>query len=354
MTAPLSAVLDFPYPAPPAPGETIEVAPGILWLRMPLPFALDHINLWLLAEPAGYTLVDCGYGDAATRALWARHFASTLHGRPIRSIVATHCHPDHVGNAAWLAGHYGCAVAMTYAEYLAAHALADGRGGHGPEATNALFRRHGLAREHLDALAARGNHYKRGVPELPVSFARLLADDSIAAGGTAWRVIEGHGHSPEHAALHSAERAVLISGDMLLPRISTNVSVLAIEPDGNPLARFLDSLQAFDKLPADTLVLPSHGLPFRGIPLRTAQLRAHHAMRLEELAAAVAAAAPSHLSAADVVPVLFRRALDTQQLFFAMGEAIAHLNYLWHAGRLARRIAADGALHFALRSTTPG
>jgi glyoxylase-like metal-dependent hydrolase (beta-lactamase superfamily II) len=346
MTAPLIAVLDFPHLVPPAPGEAIEVAPGILWLRMPLPFALDHINLWLLAEPGGYTLVDCGFGDAPTRALWERHYETTLRDRPIRRIIATHCHPDHIGNAAWLAAHFDCTVAMTHAEYLVAHALAGGHSGYHPAANNDLFRRHGLGAEPLAELAARGNHYKRGVPELPTTFSRLIADDHVAGGGASWRIIEGHGHSPEHAALHSPERGVLISGDMLLPKISTNVSVNAVEPDGNPLARFLDSLQAFDELPPDTLVLPSHGLPFRGIPLRTAQLRTHHAMRLDELAGAVAAAAPEPVSAADVVSVLFRRALDSHQLFFAMGEAIAHLNYLWHAGRLARHIDPHGAVSF--------
>ncbi len=140
--------------------------------------------------------------------------------------------------------------------------------------------------------------------------------------------------------------ALLISGDMLLPKISTNVAVWAVDPDGNPLARFLDSLAAFERLPPDTLVLPSHGLPFRGIAVRVAQLRAHHDARLAELAAAVAAAA-APLSAADLVPVLFRRELDLQQRFFAMGEAIAHLNFLWHARRLDRRVAADGAIRFA-------
>ncbi|MDH5246494.1 MAG: MBL fold metallo-hydrolase, partial [Betaproteobacteria bacterium] len=152
-------------------------------------------------------------------------------------------------------------------------------------------------------------------------------------------------HSPEHASLYSAERGVLIAGDMLLPRISTNVSVWAVERDGNPLTRFLDSLAAFEALPADTLVLPSHGLPFRGIPTRVAQLRAHHEARLHELVEAVqGATAPQ--SAAALVPVLFRRELDVQQRYFAMGEAIAHLNFLWHAARLERRIATDGTIRF--------
>jgi glyoxylase-like metal-dependent hydrolase (beta-lactamase superfamily II) len=317
---------------------------------MPLPFALDHINLWLLAEPDGFALVDCGYGDDATRALWERHFATTLGGRPVLRIVATHCHPDHVGNAAWLAARFGAPVAMTHAEYLTAHAFAGQHSGYALESTVDLFRRHGMPAEHCAGLQGRGNQYKRGVPELPTSFVRLLDGDVIPAGATPWRVVEGHGHSPEHASLYARERGILISGDMLLPRISTNVAVTAIEPDGDPLARFLDSLAAFDALPTDTLVLPSHGLPFRGIALRTAQLRAHHAARLDELVTAVADGPAAGLSAHDLVPVLFRRELDVQQRFFAMGEAIAHLNHLWHSGRLERRIAAAGTIQFMLRA----
>jgi glyoxylase-like metal-dependent hydrolase (beta-lactamase superfamily II) len=345
MTASLPAVLDYPFAAPPEPGTVIEAAPRILWLRMPLPFALDHINLWLLADDDGTTLVDCGYGNEATRELWNRHFATTLAARPIRRIIATHCHPDHVGNAAWLSARFAAPVAMTHAEFLTAHALRDEHSGCSVAATIDFFRRHGMAAAHLAGFERRGNGYRRLVPELPERFDRLLDGDTREAGGTTWRVVEGHGHSPEHASLYSAGRGVLIAGDMLLPKISTNVSVWAVEADGNPLTRFLDSLAAFEELPADTLVLPSHGLPFRGIALRVAQLRAHHEARLDELAGAVrAAAAP--VSAAELVPVLFPRELDLQQRYFAMGEAIAHLNFLWRTARVRRRVAADGSIRF--------
>jgi glyoxylase-like metal-dependent hydrolase (beta-lactamase superfamily II) len=346
MTAAMPAVLDYPFAAPPVPGEVVEVAPRILWLRMPLPFALDHINLWLLEEDDGATLVDCGYGNEATRAIWERHFATTLSSHGLKRIIATHCHPDHVGNAAWLATRFAVPVTMTHAEFLTAHAIFGERAGHGVASTVDLFRRHGMANDHLAALTGRGNAYRRGVPDLPESFDRLLDGDERQAGDTTWRIVEGHGHSPEHASLFSAERGVLISGDMLLPKISTNVSVWASEPDGDPLGRFLASIAAFETLPTETLVLPSHGLPFRGIAVRVAQLRAHHVARLDELSAAVISAA-SPLTAADLVPVLFRRELDLQQRFFAMGEAIAHLNRLWHSRRLDRRVAADGTIRFA-------
>ena len=346
MNAALPAALEYPVASPPAPGETIEIAPRIHWLRMPLPFALDHINLWLLADDDGMTLVDCGYGDPATRALWDRHFATKLHAEPIRRIIATHCHPDHVGNAAWLSQCFDAPVAMTAAEFLTAHALVADTDGFATRAILDLFRRHGLAADKLTALEGRGNRYRRGVPELPATFVRMHEGSTRHAAGTTWRVIEGFGHSPEHASLYSAELGVLIAGDMLLPKISTNVSVQPIEPDGDPLASFLESLSTLDALPPGTLVLPSHGLPFRGIPVRVGELRAHHAARLADLEDALkAATAPA--TAAEIVPVLFRRELDVHQLFFAMGEAIAHLNHLWHSGRVERMVAIDGTLRFA-------
>jgi glyoxylase-like metal-dependent hydrolase (beta-lactamase superfamily II) len=343
----MSEPLFFPFHAPPADGVAVEVAPGIRWIRMPLPFALDHINLWLLGEGDGVALVDTGYGDAATRELWSRHLASTLGGRAPARIVATHYHPDHVGNAAWLAARFDLTVWMTAPEFLTAHAVRDGNTGHAVADTCALFHAHGVDEDHLAALRARGNSYRRGVPELPSTYRRLFPDSAHRLGGSDFRVIAGYGHSPEHAALHGADRRVLISGDMLLPRISTNVAVWPVEPDADPLARFLDSLSAFEALPDDTLVLPSHGLPFRGLPARVAALRAHHRERLADLVAAVAEAGGS-ATAAELVPVLFRRELDLQQRFFAIGEAIAHLNHLVAVGRLARGIAADGRVHFSL------
>ena len=340
------AALAYPVDTPPAAGAVTEIAPGVLWLRMPLPFALDHINVWLLREQdGGATLIDTGLGDSPTRTVWDRHFEAALSSTRIRRIIATHYHPDHLGNAAWLSARCECGIAMTHSEYMTAHAAAGQYAGYEPESIIALFRRHGMAEEYVAAFAKRGNRYRRGVPELPQSFDRIVAGDVLDAGDSRWRVLVGRGHSPEHASLYCAERGILISGDMLLPRISTNVSVSALEPDGNPLRRFLDSLDGFADLPEETLVLPSHGLPFRGIAMRIGQLRTHHEARLGELQAALTAAA-APLSAADLVPVLFRRELDIQQRYFAMGEAIAHLNFLCQAGRARRRVEADGAIRF--------
>jgi glyoxylase-like metal-dependent hydrolase (beta-lactamase superfamily II) len=339
-----SAVLEIDD-TPPLPGDVRGVAPGIVWLRMPLPFALDHINLWLIEQPGGYALVDCGYGDATTRASWGKHFDTTFAQRGIDRIVVTHCHPDHLGNAAWLAARFGCTVTMTQGEYLVAHALLEGQAGYAQADVRALFVHHGMPVEHVAAIADRANHYRRGVPEAPQTFDRLVGGDTLTLGSRCWRVIPGYGHSTEHAALADVEARVLIAGDMLLPRISTNVAVWASEPDADPVQRFLDSLAAFETLAPDTLVLPSHGLPFRGIGARVGQLRAHHAARLAELHRfLVEAGVPK--SAHDAIPVLFRRELDMHQRFFAIGEAIAHLNHLWRTGRAKREVRDDGAIRF--------
>ncbi|MBS0321381.1 MAG: MBL fold metallo-hydrolase [Proteobacteria bacterium] len=338
MNAPHAPALEYPFPTPPAPGTTLTVAPGVEWLRMPLPFALDHVNLWRLSTAHSRVLVDTGYGDAPTRALWD----ALLAGAPAPTgVICTHYHPDHAGNAAWLATRFGVPVRMTLGEWLTAQrfhaASVDGLA--------ALFAAHGLAPAHVAALVERGNRYRSAVPEVPATFMRIIDGDDIEAAGTRWRVLVGHGHSPEHAALHAAESGLLIAGDMLLPRISTNVSISAAEPDGDPLARFLASLDALEALPAGTLVLPSHGLPFRGAALRVAALRAHHAARLAELADHVRAM-HGPVAAADVLGVLFKRTLDLQQQYFAMGEAIAHLNYLWHRGALHRHVDAEGQIRF--------
>jgi glyoxylase-like metal-dependent hydrolase (beta-lactamase superfamily II) len=331
---------------PPVTGTLREVAPRVHWLRMPLPFALDHVNLWLLEEDAGFTLVDCGYGNATTRAHWQQLFDGPLARSPIHRIVVTHCHPDHLGNATWLAARFGCPIFMTFGEFVAGHGKRDEHSGYGLASVEAHFARHGMPREQRAALHARGNTYRVGVPEVPRTFTRLIAGDRLDIGHAVWRVITGYGHSPEHAALACESSELLISGDMLLPKISTNVSVWPNEPEGDPVARFLDSLRAFEALSPATLVLPSHGPPFRGIAARVARLRAHHAERLDELHRAIVAA-PQPQSAHDVLPVLFRRKLDLQQTSFAMGEAIAHLNCLCHAGRVRRIVADDGSVRFA-------
>jgi glyoxylase-like metal-dependent hydrolase (beta-lactamase superfamily II) len=333
--------LEFPFAEAPAPGTLRRVAPGVHWLRMALPFALDHINLWLLEDEDGWTAVDTGLGDAPTRARWEQ----VLAGVPrLRRILVTHFHPDHAGNAGWLCERFGAPLWITQGEYLTAHAVRAGAAGFVAEATLALFRAHGLDEARLGQLGIRGNHYRRLVGELPLRYRRIVDGESVAVGGHAWRVIAGYGHAPEHASLCCEALGLAISGDMLLPSISTHVGVWPTDPEGDPLGYFLGSIRRYRELPADTLVLPSHGLPFRGAHARVAQLEAHHEARLAEL---LEACREAPRCAADAIGLLFRRTLDTQQLFFAMSEAIAHLHYLERAGRLRRVAAPDGIVRFA-------
>ena len=350
VTAPLPPTLLFPHPVIPAPGRVTEVAPGVLWLRMPLPFALDHINLWLLEDEVdgvkGWTVIDCGYGDAVTRTLWETHFAESFAGLPLLRVVATHYHPDHLGNAAWLLGR--CAGAepllwITQAEFQTAHVVWNQLTRYRMDESAGFFRRHGMSQEACEHQAARGNLYRSAVPELPQSYRRIVGGDALRIGGREWRIIIGLGHAPEHASLHCRDLNLLISGDMLLPKISTNVSVWASDPDGDPVRLFLGSILRYNDLPEDALVLPSHGLPFIGIRTRVKALTDHHRDRLADLQGA--ATAP--VTAYELLPILFRRKLDIQQEYFAMGEAVAHLNHLWHHGRLQRAPGSDGVVRFS-------
>jgi glyoxylase-like metal-dependent hydrolase (beta-lactamase superfamily II) len=311
---------------------------------MGLPFALDHINLWLLEDEDGWTIVDTGLGDEATRALWDAIFAGPAAGRPVHRVLATHFHPDHAGNAGWLCRRFGVPLWMMQADYLTAHAVHAGMAGYVPEATLALFRANGLDTARFAQMESRGNIYRRQVAELPTHYRRIVDAETIAVGGRSWRVIAGYGHSPEHASLVCDSLDLAISGDMLLPRISTNVSVWPVDPEGDPLGYFLRSIRRYLELPAQTLELPSHGLPFRGAHARVAQLQAHHETRLAEL---LDACREAPRCAADVLELLFRRKLDTHQMFFAMGEAIAHLHTLERSGQLQRVATGDGVARFA-------
>jgi glyoxylase-like metal-dependent hydrolase (beta-lactamase superfamily II) len=327
-----SAPLTYPFPDVPEPGSVREVAPGVLWLRMRLPFALDHINLWLLRDGDHWTAVDSGLSNAATRENWTRVLADESVAASLNRVIVTHYHPDHMGNAGWLTRRFDIPMWTSESEYLSAHAYYDGGAGTNSRAVADLFAAHGLDSESVAVMAARGDNYRKIISEPPASYVRLLDGDDVKVGDHTWRIIAGYGHAPEHSALYCDSLGVLISGDMLLPKISTNVSVWAIEPLGDPLRLFLRSIDRFVALPADTLVLPSHGLPFTGAHARVQMLHDHHADRLRE----VEAACESPTSAAELLSVLFRRKLDRHQLFFAMGEAIAHLHYLWYRNALER------------------
>lgn len=342
---PLEAQLHYPFgDTVPAPGDAIAVGPGIRWLRLPLPFALDHINLWLLDDlDDTYTVVDCGAATDDSRAGWEKVMAEHFGGKPLARVLVTHCHPDHVGLADWLCTRWQAPLAMTAGEYGFARMMAAALPGVDGTGAVAHFRRHGLSDpDMLEKMQSRKNYYPSLVPAVPQAYFRLEHGHDVDIGGHQWRVITGFGHSPEHAALYCAGLNVLIAGDMVLPRISTNVSVFAVEPEGNPLQQYLDSLDRFAGLPDDVLVLPAHGKPFRGLHTRIEQLRDHHAARLEEVVAACA----EPRSAADIVPLMFRRPLDAHMLSFALGEALAHLHKLWRDGIVRRETDSGGMIRF--------
>jgi glyoxylase-like metal-dependent hydrolase (beta-lactamase superfamily II) len=348
---PLEHELSYPFADTlPEPGRRLEVAPGVWWLRMPLPFALDHINLWLLRDTFrgrdGWTLVDCGVATDTLRAHWETLIARELDGLPIVRVLCTHTHPDHVGLAAMLTGRFDAPLWMTVGEYAMGRVLSAGMPGADGASAVAHYRRHGVPEgPMLDALRERGgSHFPKLVPSMPSSFRRIVDGERVRIGERDWRVVVGTGHSPEHAALSCEAESLLISGDMVLPRISTNVSVFALEPEADSLTWYLASLRRFEPLAADTLVLPSHGRPFRGLHRRLAQLHAHHDERLAAVAAACSAR-PHH--AAGTIPVLFGREFDAHQTMFALGEALAHLHALWYGGRLRRELGADGVFRFS-------
>jgi glyoxylase-like metal-dependent hydrolase (beta-lactamase superfamily II) len=321
---------------------------------MGLPFALDHINLWLLRDRLdgreGWTIVDCGISSDDTRANWEQVFARHLDGLPVLRVIATHFHPDHLGLADWLTQRWSlpgleCRLWMSATDFNLARLASSSTVGMGGAAAAAFFGSHGLTDpDSLDKIRDRADYYPKMVPVVPASYRRLMDGSAVDIGGRIWRCIAGYGHAPEHISLFCEEARLLISGDMVLPRISTNVSVVDVEPEADPLLLYLNSLARYLDLPADTLVLPSHGKPFTGLHARIDQLREHHDERLAEVMGACAAQ-PTH--AAGLLGVLFKRKLDLHQTTFAMGEAIAHLNLLWLQGRLRRELNGDGVYRFS-------
>jgi glyoxylase-like metal-dependent hydrolase (beta-lactamase superfamily II) len=338
--------LTFPFAEPPAPGEVIEVAPGILWHRMPLPFALDHINLWVLKDGLAWTAVDTGIGREEVKDLWPQVAAKSFAEGGLPRLIVTHYHPDHVGLAGWLAQTWGPALWMTRGEYNQARLVRATVGPAEADRRARFYVSHGLDAARAEEIRNRGSHYLRHVTPLPESIRRIRAGDDIEIDGSLWRVMIGTGHAPEHAMLYCGERGILIAGDQVLPKISTNVSVTPDEPLADPIQEFLGSLQPLKDLPADTLVLPSHGLPFRGLRTRIEQLEAHHEARLEDTLKACA----EPQTTTDILPVLFRRKLDAHTINFAMGEALAHLNRLVTEGRAKRLHGKDGVWRFQAAS----
>ena len=332
--------LIYPFETKPALGEAIEVAPGVLWVRMKMPMQLDHINVWLLEDGDGWAVVDTSLNEQGSKDAWEAVFARYLGGRRITRIFVTHLHPDHVGLAGWIGEKFDAPLHMSRTDYLMCRMLVMDTGKEAPQEGLSFYRAAGFPEEAIEKYRERFGGFGFGVYRLPQSYHRLQDGDAFSIGGRTWRVVVGRGHAPEHACLWCPEENLIISGDQILPRISSNVSVFPTEPDANPLQDWIDSCEKLrDLLPAETLVLPAHNEPFRNVTKRMQDLIDGH----EEGMAKLLALLDEPKRAVEVFPALFRTRITTGNYIMATGESLAHLNCLIARGQVVRTRGADGA-----------
>ncbi len=339
------ARLTYPFDGGPPEGGAIDVAPGGKWMRLPLGGSLAFINVWALRDGAGWAIVDTGMRTEATAAAWRTIFAEVLAGEPVTRIFVTHMHPDHVGLAGWIARKHAARLWMTRLEYLMCRVMAADTGREAPEDGLRFYRAAGWDQAALDHYHSRFGGFGKMLYPLPDSFRRLTDGEEIMIGDHAWRVVIGNGHSPEHACLYCPGLKLLISGDQVLPRISSNVSVFPTEPDADPLRDWLTSLARIKTLvPDDVLVLPAHNDPFRGLHARLDHLIEGHERGLAQVEKRLV----EPKRAIDVFGALFKRPITPDIAHMATGEALAHLNCLMHRGRVTRATDAEGVSWYSL------
>lgn len=332
--------LRYPHDAPPAPGEVIEIADGILWTRLPLPFRLDHVNVYLIEDDGGFAVLDTGVDTPAGRAVWEKLFTGVLRGKRVTRIIVTHFHPDHIGLAGWLCRRFDASLYAGLTTYLSSINISVRPDALEGEHYRDFYLRHGLAPHIAAMVATRGHEYLRLVHALEPTFHRILAGDTLTIGGRTYRLLAGEGHAPEQIMLLSQADGLFFAADQVLAKISPNVGVWAVEPYGDPLALYLRSLRALkQQVGADVLVLPGHQLPFYGLHSRCEELIAHHEVRCDLI---LSACGNTPHSAAEMVPVLFPQVLDPHQMGFAFSETQAHINYLIGCGALTAFLGADG------------
>lgn len=336
----MAAGIRYPYADPPAEGEAIEIAPGVLWMRLPLPMALDHVNIFALDDGPGWTVIDTGFDSKRGRAIWQRLLAGPLGGKPVTRVIVTHHHPDHIGLAGWLQAQ-GAALHTTRTAWLYARMLVlDEQPTPLPEQV-AFWRAAGMAPDLLaQRMAERPFNFADVVAPLPLGFTRLQQGQAITMGGRRWTIRMGNGHAPEHATFWSQDDNLVLGGDQLLPSISANIGVYPTEPDADPLGEWLESCAAFQPLARDDqLVLPGHKLPFTGLPLRLHQMIENHHGALDRLRAHLST---PHTAAECFLPI-FKRDITGGAYGLALVEAVAHLNHLLHRGEVCRTMNETGA-----------
>jgi glyoxylase-like metal-dependent hydrolase (beta-lactamase superfamily II) len=333
------APLTYPLGHAPLPGASTEVAPGIHWLRMPLPMSLDHINLWALEDGEGWTLVDTGMRTDEIASAWQNIISGLMADRPVKRVICTHMHPDHIGMAGWLTRRFDCRLWISRLEYLTCRTLVSDMTREAPADAIRFYQAAGWDAEAIERYKTRFGTFGKMVYTLPDSFRRIADAEAIVIGARTWRVVVGRGHSPEHACLYCPELHVLISGDQVLPKITSNVSVFPTEPDADPLTDWLESLASIKlRIPDDVLVLPSHNEPFRGLHARIEQLIQGHEQALLRVNEALA----ERKTASDIFSILFRRRVSGELLTMATGESVAHLNCLIHRGQAVREMDESG------------
>ncbi|HKU07130.1 MAG TPA: MBL fold metallo-hydrolase [Bradyrhizobium sp.] len=338
----MSDDLNFTVQRPPAYGELTDLLPGLFWVRLPMPTAPNHVNCWLLDNGPGWTMVDCGLNTDDSFEMWDKLWRGLLRSRPLQNLTLTHAHADHSGLAGYFVKETKCAVRMTLAEWLSGWKIWHEREQGPDEHFAAFLTRNGASDEDAARIADAQRHQKYLGGRPPREFMRIRDGEVIAMGRREWRVITAGGHSPEHALFFCDDDKILIAGDQILSHMTPSVIAPPAQPEANPMKEYLDALTRLEALPPDTLVLPSHGLPFHGLHARLAQLREHHQARLEDVASVINGKTNAFLIAQEIFPrVLY---VNPRQAF---GEALAHLNMLASAGRLTRDVGGDGGIAFA-------
>ena len=331
--------LAYPFRSPPGPGEAVEVAPDILWMRLAMPIALNHINVYGVRDGEGWALVDTGLNLAGTREEWELLLEGPLRGEPVTRVICTHMHPDHIGLAGWLCARFEAPLVMTRLEYVTARMLIADTGQPAPDQGAAFYRAAGWDDAQLESYRTGYGQFGKAVSPLPSSYVRMREGERLSIGGCEWRVVVGEGHSPEHACLWREADGVVLGGDQILPKISSNVSVWPTEPDADPLGDWLESLERMKSVfPDDVLILPSHGEPFRGVQARLEALIRGHRAALTRLERTLRS--PSR--AVDAFSALFARPVGDGVRGMATGESLAHLNFLLHRARATRQRDGDG------------